>query len=70
MQLSKCPTSDISPCPLLDPEDDPWLKHPVNWPHILDGAELDHPESIADAAGNASAHAVRHALPLMGLQPP
>ena len=56
-QLSKCPNSDISPCPKLEEDDDAWLKHPVAWPHILDGAEKDHPETLQDVKVNATAQA-------------
>lgn len=56
-QLSKCPNSDISPCPALEEDADSWLKYAIDWPRIMDGAEHDHPETLADAVVNATAQA-------------
>lgn len=57
LQLSKCPNSDISPCPALEEDADSWLKYAIDWPRIMDGAEHDHPETLADAVVNATAQA-------------
>ena len=57
MQQSKCTKADISPCPPLEEDADTWLKYPVDFPHVLDGAERDHSDTLSDAGVNATAHA-------------
>lgn len=60
VQLQKCPTSDLSPCPLdkaWEQTGDAWTRYPVQWPHILEGMELDHPDYLADIMVNTTANA-------------
>ena len=62
VQLKRCPHSDISPCP-QDPQwvqhGDTWTRYPIDFPHVLEGMEQDHPEdhladTFANSTGNSS----------------
>jgi hypothetical protein len=60
VQEKRCPKSDISPCPAGD-GGEVWTKHPLQWPNITEGANIDHPmlemlayEEDATAAGPAA----------------